>query len=134
MWGALGVFGQGEFNAELWKDMGMAEAGGWQLGVFMKRTKGWGRLKWIGSEIGILSQERGRAGVRAGVGGQWAPKEMDLLNTSDLDVVFGAISCPVFLPLPPWVVFLFFVLGIFLFVHWFGWFVGFFSCWQQEWP
>lgn len=31
-------------------------------------------------------------------------KGMDLLNNSDIDVVFGAIFCPVFLLLPPWVV------------------------------
>lgn len=64
-----------------------------------------------------MSQERGRAEARAGVGGRWAPKEMDLFNTSDLDVVFGAVFCPVFLVLPPWAVFWGFVLGVFLFVH-----------------
>lgn len=70
MWGALGGFGQGGFNAELWKDRGMAEAGGSPAGTwFMKRTKGWGRLKWIRSEMGVFSQEKGTAGARAGAGG-----------------------------------------------------------------
>lgn len=40
----------------------------WHLAMFMIRTKGWGRLQWIGSEIGVLSQERGGAGARAGAG------------------------------------------------------------------
>lgn len=72
MWGTLGGFGQGKFNAELWKDMGMDGRGwglsSWHLAMSMKRTKGWGRLKWIGSEIGVLSLERRRAGARAGEG------------------------------------------------------------------
>lgn len=82
----------------------------------MIRTKGWGRLQWIGSEIGVLSQERGGAGARAGAGQRRAPKEMDLLNTSDLDDIFEAISCPVFLLLPPCVVFLGFNFFFLLFV------------------
>lgn len=34
MWRALGGLGQGEFNAELWKDMGKAEAGGCPAGTW----------------------------------------------------------------------------------------------------
>lgn len=61
--------------------------------------------------MGALAQERGRAGARPGVEERQTPKEMDLLNTSDLGVGFGAGGSPAPFPLPASPLFLVYLLA-----------------------